>query len=93
MNLSFLAGHSGLGEGRHAVVAGDGGPDDSNRHRGSRTFAEPHAEIEQRRLAEALERLAMRPLGRDMAGEAMVERAFVERVKDRRRGALLQMGE
>ena len=55
---SFLfSGDASLGESRHAVVAGDGRLDDADRERRARAFAEPHAEIEQRRLAEPLRAL------------------------------------
>ena len=40
-------------------------------------LAEPHAEVEQGRLAHALERAAVGGLGRDMAEQAMVERRLV----------------
>jgi hypothetical protein len=82
-----LAGHARLGEGRHAVVAGDRRLDDSDRQRGAGAFAEPHAEIEQRPLADSAQNFGVSAFGRHVRGEAMVERALVERGEDRRRGA------
>ena len=43
------AADPGLGEGRHAGMAGDGGLEDADGEGRARGLAEPHAEIEQRR--------------------------------------------
>ncbi len=43
-----LSGHCRLGEGRHAVVAGQCGLHDPQRRRRTGSLAQPHAQIEQR---------------------------------------------
>ena len=60
--------------------------DQADRERRAGAFAEPHAEGEQRDLAEALEHRLMRALGREVAGDAVVDRGGLERVQHRRGG-------
>src|SRR5690242_11105290 len=61
---SALPADAGFGEAGHAAVAGDRGAHDRNCERGARAFAEAHAEIEERRLADRREQAAMAGLGR-----------------------------
>ena len=63
-----------LGKGRHAGVAGERGAQHEHGDGGARSFAEPHAEIEQRRKAELFEQEAVARFGRSMTGQRMVER-------------------
>jgi adenosylcobinamide-GDP ribazoletransferase len=50
-------------------------------------FAEPHAEVEQRLLAEPAQHFAMRPLGRDVASNAVIQRMRIAGVQDGSRRA------
>ncbi len=84
--LAVLAGDMGLGEGRHAGMAGERGAKHEHGDRGARAFAEPHAEIEQRLKAELLQQEAVARLGRQVSGERMVERIGAE-LCERRHGS------
>src|SRR6516225_2086286 len=52
----------------------------------TRAFAEPHAKVEERPLADLLDEPAMTGLGRDMPDDAMIERMRVGGVQRRRSG-------
>src|SRR5206468_8165404 len=77
---SQLAADLRLGERRHAGMTGDRRLEDRDGERRAGGLAQPHAEIEQRPLAERLEQAAMARLGRAMGDLAVVERAAVEAV-------------
>src|SRR5215468_12528545 len=78
---SQLAADPRLGERRHAGMTGDRRLEDRDGERRARRLAQPHAEIEQRPLAERLQQAAMARLGRAVGHLAMVERAAVDAVK------------
>src|ERR1700704_3273345 len=69
----ILVGDLGLGEGRHAGVAGKGCAQDEHGDRGTGSFAKPHAEIEQRMKTELLEQEAVTRFGRHVTGKGVVE--------------------
>ena len=60
-------------------------PGRSDRERRGGAFAQPHAQIEQRRFAETAEHLGVGVFSGDMRCETMIERARIERVQHRRR--------
>jgi hypothetical protein len=71
-----------IASGRHAGMAGRRRLDDAGGKRRARALAEPHAEREERRLAELLDRFEVAGFGRDMADQAMVERRPDWRAQD-----------
>ena len=77
-----LARHPGLLEGRHVAMAGRCGLNKAHSERCARPLAEPHAEIQERCFVESFKHLTVRPLRRHVPGNAVVERARVERVQD-----------
>src|SRR6185437_16647931 len=80
---ALLAGDAGLGEGRHAIVTGNRRLDEADRQRRARALAEPHAEVQQRRLIDLAQSPRVSVLGRDVAGQAMVEGARVQCMQHR----------
>ena len=66
--------HAGFGKARHAGVAGERRADDVDGEAGAGAFAEPHAEIEQRRQVERIQQAAVAGLrprrGRRSRGRA-----------------------
>ncbi len=81
-----LVGDAGLGEGRHAGVAGERGAQDEHRQGGAGGFAEPHVEIDQRLKPKLIEQHAVPGLGGDVRGERMRQRVGAQLMKRRHRG-------
>src|SRR5262249_4794045 len=72
--LALLPAYAGFRECCHPPVAGDGRFEDGNRERGAGGFAEAHAQIEERLLADALQKPRVSRFGRAMRDDAVVER-------------------
>jgi hypothetical protein len=67
-------------------MAGQRRAHDVDRQAGAGPFAEPHAEIEQRREPKCGKQPAMAGLGRDMPGQRMGQSRRVQLLQRRRRG-------
>lgn len=70
---SLLLRHAGLGKTRHPRMTFQRRADDVDGEAGAGAFAEPHAEVEQRRQAERFEQAAVAGFGRDMGGDGVGE--------------------